>query len=183
MRWHIKPAATLAAAMAFGALALSASPALAATTAASSRPSAPAAAPAPVVSVALVPVGNVPAAVNPQCVLHIANAHISTFLFKKHNIRAVKVNSQIKCRRVSMHLFLQTTLWKTGLIIPHKVAGPTTKTAAKGNLIKNQKTWKQCKNRKSSTYYGTAFGRVVFQGHTYTASAQSPKKVPLACGT
>jgi hypothetical protein len=113
----------------------------------------------------------------------LVNAHISTFLQNRHKIRAVKVNAQIKCRRVSMSLFLQVTLWKTGLIVPHKVAGPTTARLAKGNLIKNQMTWKACKNRTASTYYGTSFGRVVFRGVTYTASLQTPKKVSLPCGT
>lgn len=129
-------------------------------------------------------------AVNPECRLFYMNqqgkpgglAHISSFLFHKHKIRAVKINAQISCRRVSMHLFLQVTLWKTGAIFPHKVAGPTTATAAKGNQLKNQMTWKQCKNNTKTTYYGTAFGRVVFQGVTYSNSLQSGKAT-LSCGT
>ena len=81
-----------------------------------------------------------------------------------------------------MHLLLRVTLWKTGAIFPHKVAGPTTATAPKGNQIKNQKTWKECKNSTKTTYYGTAFGSVVFRGVTYSASLQSGKAT-LACGT
>lgn len=136
-------------------------------------------------------VGRTPGkAVNPECKLFYMNqqgkpgglAHISSFLLHNHKIRAVKINAEISCRRVSMHLFLQVTLWKTGAIFPHKVAGPTTATAPKGNQIKNQKTWKQCKNNTRTTYYGTAFGRVVFQGVTYSASLQSGKAT-LACGT
>lgn len=129
-------------------------------------------------------------AVNPECRLFYMNqqgkpgglAHISSFLFHNHKIRAVKINAQISCRRVSMHLFLQVTLWKTGAIFPHKVAGPETATAAKGNQLKNQKTWKQCKNNAKTTYYGTAFGRVVFQGVTYSNSLQSGNAT-LSCGT
>jgi len=148
----------------------------------------------PVVSVELVRVGGVsggaPSAVNPECKLFYMNqkgqpgglAHISSFLFHRHKIRAVKINAQISCRRVSKNLFLQVTLWKTGLLFPHKVAGPTTATAAVGNQLKNQKTWKECKNRTSTTYYGTAFGRVVFQGVTYSNSLQSGNAT-LACGT
>jgi hypothetical protein len=129
-------------------------------------------------------------AVDPECTLFYMNAqgkpgggpHISTFLFKKHNIRAVKINAKIECRRVSMHLILRVTLWKTGAIFPHKQAGPTEATAAKGNQLKNQMTWVQCKNTTTSTFYGTAFGSVVFQGVTYSNSLQS-KKAALKCGT
>ncbi|MBV9384676.1 MAG: hypothetical protein JO242_28950 [Streptosporangiaceae bacterium] len=129
-------------------------------------------------------------AVDPECKLYYMNqqgkpgglAHISSFLYHNHKIRAVKINAAVQCRRVSMDLFLQVTLWKTGLLFPHKVAGPTTATAAKGNLLKNQMTWKQCKNNASTTYYGTAYGRVVFQGVTYSASLQSGNAT-LACGT
>jgi hypothetical protein len=134
--------------------------------------------------------GEAAKAVNPDCKLFFLTqqgkpgglAHISSFLFHKHKIRAVKINAAISCRRVSMNLVLHVTLWKTGLVFPHKVAGPTTARAAKGNLLKNQMTWKQCKNNKKTTYYGTAAGSVVFQGVTYTNSLQSGKAT-LACGT
>jgi hypothetical protein len=131
-----------------------------------------------------------PGAVDPDCTLFYMDAkgnpgggaHISTFLYKKHNIRAVKINAKIQCRRVSMHLILRVTLWKTGFIFPHKQAGPTQATAAKGNQLKNQMTWRQCKNTTKSTFYGTAFGSVVFQGVTYSNSLQS-KNATLDCGT
>ena len=131
-----------------------------------------------------------PGAVNPECILFYMNAqgnpgggaHISTFLYKHHNIRAVKINAKIQCRRVSMHLILRVTLWKTGFIFPHKQAGPTQATAAKGNQLKNQMTWRQCKNTTKSTFYGTSFGSVVFQGVTYSNSLQS-KNATLDCGT
>jgi hypothetical protein len=131
-----------------------------------------------------------PGAVNPECKLFYMDAkgnpgggaHISTFLYKKHNIRAVKINAKIECRRVSMHLILRVTLWKTGAIFPHKQAGPTQATAAKGNQLKNQMTWRQCKNTTKSTFYGTAYASVVFQGRTYSNSLQS-KNATLDCGT
>lgn len=131
-----------------------------------------------------------PGAVNPECILFFMNAqgnpgggaHISTFLYRNHNIRAVKINAKIECRRVSMHLILRVTLWKTGFLFPHKQAGPTQATAAKGNALKNQMTWRQCLNRTNSTFYGTSFGSVVFQGVTYSNSLQS-KNATLACGT
>jgi hypothetical protein len=129
-------------------------------------------------------------AVDPDCTLFYMDAkgnpgggaHISTFLYKKHNIRAVKINAKIQCRRVSMHVILRVTLWKTGAIFPHKQAGPTQATAAKSNQLKNQMTWRQCKNTTKSTFYGTASGSVVFQGVTYSNSLQS-KNATLDCGT
>jgi hypothetical protein len=193
MRLHPFRSALLAT-VALAAVAWTASPssALAATPAGGTTTAAPAAARVPVAgSARFAPPAGVRPAVNPECVLswipdstgRNVNAHISTFLFRRHNIRAVKVNAQVKCRRVSMKVHVDVTLWKTGLIFPHKVAGPVSVNAAQGNLLKNQKTWKQCKNRTSSTYYGTAFGSVVFRGVKYSASLQTPKKVPLACGT
>jgi len=178
------------------AVAWTAGPAAASTTGAATPSTAPATAtavtqPPATGSVQFKPPAGTRAAVNPECVLSWipdstgknVNAHISTFLLHRHKIRAVKVNAQVKCRRVSMKLLVDVTLWKTGLIFPHKVAHPAPSTAAVGNLLKNQRAWKQCLNRTESTYYGTAFGRVVFRGVTYSASIQTPKKVPLACGT
>ncbi len=189
---RITATGTLATVLALGSLAGTASLASASAATGSARAhAANSAQPIPVgLSVALKATGAKAAAVDPECVLSYIpdkngnrNAHISSFLFHRHHIRAVKVNAQVKCRRVSMDLVLRVTLWKTGFIFPHKVAGPTQQNLAKGNLIKNQKTWKECKNRTTSTYYGTAFGSVVFRGVTYSASLQTPKKVPLACGT
>jgi hypothetical protein len=193
MRRRIAATGILAAAATFAALAWTANPASAVTAAASSAIAGPAASAQPVagLSVALNPSeGSRQTAINPDCVLSYipdktgktVNAHISTFLLNRHNVRAVKVNAQVKCRRVARHLFVQVTLWKTGLIIPHSVR-ETSASESKGNLLKNQKTWKQCKNRQSTTYYGTAYASVWFQGVKYASSLQTPKKVPLACGT
>lgn len=129
-------------------------------------------------------------AVNPECVLSwipdstgkLVNVHISTFLYHRHNIRAAKVNAQIKCRRVSMNVLIRVQLWKTGLIFDHKqadtTAGPKTT-----NLLKNQGTWRQCSNRTSSTFYGLTSGQVTFQGNVYSAAIRTPKNATLPCGT
>lgn len=94
----------------------------------------------------------------------------------------MKINARIQCHRVSTNLFLQVTLWKTGLFYPHKVKGPTTSTEAKGNRINNLQTYEKCKNNTSTTFYGTAYGRVEFQGRTYAISGQSGNNT-LDCGT
>jgi hypothetical protein len=193
MKWRIMASGTLAVALVLGAFVWAAS--LASAAKATSLTHARTVASAQQIpigaSVKLRATGRAPAAaVDPDCTLsYIAaanggrNAHISSFLYRRHKIRAVKVNARIHCRRVSTGLVLRVTLWKTGLILPHKVAGPTKATLPKGNTIKNQKTWKKCKNRTTTRYYGTAFGSVVFQGVVYSNSLQTPKKVPLACGT
>ena len=194
MRRGITATRTLAAAAVLAALGLTASPASAATSANSSLDGGTAATSAQPPANRPTEFGSVSGsgavAVNPDCVLSWipdktgtrVNAHISTFLLRKHRIRAVKVNAQIKCRRVSMDLSLQVTLWKTGLIFPHQVTKTTT-TLGKGNLLKNQRTWEECKNLRRTTYYATASGVIWFQGVKYTAALQTPKKVPLACGT
>jgi hypothetical protein len=189
MRWHAKSTGILAAAAALGSVMLMASPAGAATSAAAAHAKTAASSTAPPSSVTLTPLDGkaATAAVDPDCTLSFipgnGNAHISTFLQTNHKIRAVKVNAQISCRRVSTSLILRVTLWKTGAIFPHVVAGPTQQNLAKGNLIKNQKTWKECKNNTTTTYYGTAYGQVTFQGVVYSNSVQTRAKVPLACGT
>ncbi|HEX6521173.1 MAG TPA: hypothetical protein VF070_14375 [Streptosporangiaceae bacterium] len=142
-------------------------------------------------TVNLRPTGTASNAVDPECKLFFMNqqgkpgglAHISSFLFHHHDIRAVKINAKVECRRVVMNLFMQVTLWKTGLIVPHKVAGPNPPaTAAKGNQLKDQNIWKECKNRTSTTYYGTSYASVWFQGVQYTGSLQSGNAT-LDCGT
>jgi hypothetical protein len=177
--------------LAVGFLAAASGPAAAAVApAAATQPAAHPTASASLPQIAkLKPVGGASSeaseAVNPECILFYMNqrgkpgglAHISSFL----KTRSVKINAEIQCRRVSMNLVLHVTLWKTGLI-PHSQDGPTTASAAKGNQLKNQKTFRKCLNRTKSTFYGTAAGSVVFQGVTYSGSLQSGKAT-LACGT
>jgi hypothetical protein len=129
-------------------------------------------------------------AVDPECKLFYLTqqgkpggvAHISSFLLHHHKVRAVKINAQVQCRRVSMNVIVRVTLWKTGFIFPHKQAGPTMAGPATTNSLKNQKTFRECNNLTKSTFYGTAFGSVVFQGVTYSNSLQSAKAT-LECGT
>jgi hypothetical protein len=129
-------------------------------------------------------------AVNPECKLFYLTqqgkpggvAHISSFLLHHHKIRAVKINAQVQCRRVSMNVIVRVTLWKTGAIFPHRQAGPTMAGPKTTNSLKNQMTFRECKNFTKSTFYGTAFASVVFQGVKYSASLQSAKAT-LACGT
>jgi hypothetical protein len=141
----------------------------------------------------LTPVGsssNESDAVGPGCVLFYMNqrgnpggvAHISSFLYHNHRVRAVRIDAKLQCRQAGTSLFLQVTLWKTGALFPHKQAGPTTATAAKGNQLKNQMTWRQCTNSTKSTFYGTAYASVVFRGVKYNTSLQS-KDAILTCGT
>lgn len=183
----------IAAVLAAGFLAAASLPAAAAS-AAAMLPAAHATAPAAFPPMAkLTRVGGAsskaPDAVNPECILFYMNqqgnpgglAHISSFLLHKHKIRAVKINAEIQCRRVSMNLVLHVTLWKKG-VFPHSQDGPTTARAAKGNQLKNQMTYRQCNNHTKSTFYGTAAGSVVFQGVTYSGSLQSGNAT-LECGT
>jgi len=138
------------------------------------------------VEVPLTPVGDSPKArVNPGCDLFYfpgSGAYVSSFVFRNHEIRAVRINAEIRCRLVSTHLIVQVTLWKTGFIFPHRVVGPTTTTRSAGNNLENGTTWQQCANSSNSTFYGTAYGSVVFKGVLYRTSDTS-KKVTLACGT
>jgi hypothetical protein len=137
------------------------------------------------VEIALTPAGDsAKPRVSPGCVLSFpgGGAYVSSFVFRKHEIRAVRINAEIRCRQVSTDLIVQVTLWKTGFIFPHRLVGPTTVTRSVGNNLENGTTWQRCANSSSTTYYGTAFGSVVFKGVRYSASGQS-KKVTLACGT
>jgi hypothetical protein len=134
--------------------------------------------------------GNESDAIGPECILFYMNqrgtpdgvAHISSFLYHNHRIRAVEINAEMQCKRVSISLFLQVTLWKTGTLLPHKQAGPTTVTAAWSSQLQNRMTWRQCDSSTRSTFYGTAYASTVFRGVKYSTSLQSKNSI-LTCGT
>jgi hypothetical protein len=167
------------------ALALTSSPALATTAAAAAPASA-----AP--SAQLVPVAGSTSSnqVNPECKLSYIpdpksnkwGVHISGFIRHHHGFDAVKLNAQVKCRRVSMDVQVYVIIRKTGLIVDHTVVQDTVR-AAKGNWVKNQRTWKKCVSKAATTYYGHASGSVIFQGVTYSATLPDVPHVSLNCGT
>jgi hypothetical protein len=185
MRRGITAAGTLTAAGALLALVLTSSPALAAAGAAGAPASAAPSAP-------LVPVAGSTSTghVDPECKLSYIpdpkskkwGVHISGFLRHHHHFDAVKLNAQVKCRRVSMDVKVYVIIRKTGLIVDHTVVQDTQR-APVGNWVKNQKTWKKCLNKTASTYYGHASGSVIFQGVRYSATLPDAPHVSLPCGT
>jgi hypothetical protein len=110
------------------------------------------------------------------------NAHIATISYYGHRIRVAKVNAQIRCRVTVASLYLQVTLWKTGLVFPHSQA-ETSVSRGRGTAVRDMGTFRRCLNDKSSTFYGTSYGSVRYGGVTYSASLETPAKVSLACGT
>jgi hypothetical protein len=134
------------------------------------------------VEIALTPAGDsAKPRANPGCVLSYFPGD-GAFVSRQHGIREVRINAEIRCRRVSTGLMVQVTLWKTGLFYPYRQAGPTTVTRSVGSSLANEATWRQCANFRNSTFYGTAYASVFFNGVRYSASGQS-RNVTLACGT
>lgn len=123
---------------------------------------------------------------NPGCSLSWApergSTDINVHLVTRRGARMVRVNAQLGCARQVGSLYLQVTLWKTGAIFPHEQAR-TTVTRARGRYLANTGTARTCRNGDATTFYATAYASIRYDGQTYSASSQTPRKVTLACGT
>lgn len=117
----------------------------------------------------------------------IGDAHPSTYLRKQERVEAIKVNSYIVCDHPVQALANETRLYKTGkflFIFPvsHLQAQTTTKNAGKTTLA-NLGTFRECTNRKKTTWYGNAVGISEEGGQVYEGVGASPHKQTYSCGT
>jgi hypothetical protein len=121
-----------------------------------------------------------PDAVSPAgCVASIDDAHMAQSV-----ANAVKVNARITCRRVVQALVLRVNLYKKhffGLL--NSLQASTTSSNAGRAMLQNQGTFRNCTNRKSTKWFGTAQAASLESGIVYTADVVSPHVVTLNCGT
>ena len=122
-----------------------------------------------------------------KCHIEVFDAHISTFIRRTQGKEAVKVNADSKCDKPIRNLRLTVEIYKIGRFRDHYAATHTLEIDGlvyANQLIRNQATFKYCKNTKSSKYYGIAHAEAIVNGiHMQTVRAQSENKPPLKCGT
>jgi len=123
----------------------------------------------------------------PPCRLQITNAHLSTFIFEKQGLRAVKVNASSICNIPQSNVTVTVELWKTGLLGNHLVRRRTfysAGTTLPNSRLNNFLTFKRCKDRDLTQYFGIAYSKAFIAGRwQYARHTQTKKIIPLNCGT
>jgi hypothetical protein len=107
----------------------------------------------------------------------ISDAHPSTSV-----PGAIKVNSYIVCDHAVRALSNKTQLWKTGFLFNHLQGQTTTKNTGKA-VLPNLGTYRRCTNKKSTTWYGVAYGISEEGGQLYYGYGASPHNATFHCGT
>jgi hypothetical protein len=107
----------------------------------------------------------------------ISDAHPSTSV-----PGAIKVNSYIVCDHAVRALSNKTQLWKTGFLFNHLQGQTTTKNTGKA-VLPNLGTYRRCTNKKSTTWYGVAYGISEEGGQLYYGYGASPHNATFDCGT
>lgn len=121
-----------------------------------------------------------------RCNIEIDDPHISENLLRTRNIRAVKVNARSRCNKPMRDLVLTVEIYKVGLIKDYRVARE--ELSIMGNIysnrvVKNQKTYAKCEDRRESKYYGIAYASAIIDGKTSkTLKVMSERTKLLKCG-
>ena len=121
-----------------------------------------------------------------RCNIEIDNPHISENLLRTRNLRVVKVNARSKCNKPMRDLVLTVEIYKVGLIRDYQVAKE--ELSVMGNIysnrvVKNQKTYVKCEDRRESKYFGIAYASAIIDGKpTKTLKVLSESTKLLKCG-
>ena len=122
-----------------------------------------------------------------RCNIEISDPHISENLLRTRNLRAVKVNARSRCNKPMRDLILTVEIYKVGLIRDYQVAKE--EISLMGNIysnrvVKNQKTYAKCEDRRESKYYGVAYASAIIDGKPRkTLKVLSEKTKLLKCGS
>ncbi len=121
-----------------------------------------------------------------KCNIRISDPHFSNSLKQGRNLVAVKVNARSRCNRQMSNLVLTVVIHKIGFLFDYKVARGEVKIEgpiSPNTLIKNQKTYVECKNSKKSRYFGEAFASGTIKGENVkTFHVLSEKTLLFECG-
>jgi hypothetical protein len=121
------------------------------------------------------------------CRLQIGVAHLSTDLFEKLRVRAVKVNASSICQVPQSEVTITVEIWKTGMLHDHLVWQKTIKspgTTYPGTRVDNFSTFRKCRNQTPSNYYGVSYSKALIGGKwQYARHTLSQKTSLLKCGT
>lgn len=121
-----------------------------------------------------------------RCNIKIDDPHISENLLRTRNLRAVKVNARSKCDKSMRDLVLTVEIYKVGLFRDYQVA--KVELSVLGNIysnrvVKNQKTYAKCEDRRESKYFGVAYASAIIDGKpTKTLKVLSESTKLLKCG-
>lgn len=121
-----------------------------------------------------------------KCNIRVDDPHLSKSLNFGRGIIAIKVNARSRCNKTMSNLVLTVVIHKTGFLFDHVVAREEVKISGPiypNTLIKNQKTYVECKNSKKSSYYGEAFATATIKGlNVKTLHVISERTIRFKCG-
>lgn len=123
----------------------------------------------------------------PPCRLQVGIAHISTNLFERSQVRAVKINASSVCNVPQTNVTITVEIWKTGLLGNHLVWNHTIRslrTTYPGFQVNNFSTYRKCKDETPTNYYGVSYSKALINGKwQYARHVLSNKITLLKCGT
>jgi len=122
-----------------------------------------------------------------KCFIEIGDPHLSTYLNERRGLNAVKADAESRCNFFQKNVILTVTIFKVGRFSDHFVKEFRTDPAnpkSSGFTVKNWQTYRQCNNKKETTYFAIAFSQAEINGKLLrTVKARSNNSEPLKCGT
>ena len=122
----------------------------------------------------------------PPCRLQISIAHLSTHINERLGIRAVKVDASSICNIPQSDVTITVEIWKKGKLQNHQVRKRSTHssgTTIPGAHVNNFSTYRFCKNKVRTSYYGVAYSKAFIAGKwQYARHVLSLEIIPLNCG-
>ncbi len=121
------------------------------------------------------------------CRLHIGDAGITAHRAgdrraSDRRASAVSVGAYVACRLPVRSIWLEVTLWKTGLIYDHRQAQTTVRAADSDHLVDSM-TSVTCRDRAISAFFGVAHAVVHAGRRRGDAWVKSPRTIRRPCGT
>ena len=121
-----------------------------------------------------------------KCNIKLDNPHYSKTVEMRKGFKAIKVNARSRCNRQMTNLVLTVEIHKIGFLRDYTVAREEVKDVGPifpNTVIKNQKTYVECKNTKTSRYYGEAYATAYIKGERVkTLHVLTEKTITVNCG-
>lgn len=121
-----------------------------------------------------------------KCNIKLDNPHYSKSVEIRKGFKAIKVNARSRCNRQMTNLILTVKIHKIGFLCDNTVAHEEVKALGPifpNTTIKNQKTYVECKNTKTSRYYGEASATAYIKGERVrTLHVLTEKTITVNCG-
>jgi len=121
-----------------------------------------------------------------ECNIKLDNPHYSKSVEIRKGFKAIKVNARSRCNRQMTNLVLTVEIHKIGFLRDYKVASREIRVEGPifpNTVIKNQGTYVECKNSKSSKYYGEAYASAFINGERVkTLHVLTEKTITVNCG-